>query len=137
MTSRGLVLVDTSVWVDLFRDKDGSRRKVLRSALRRREVVLARFHAIELLQGARDEDEWQLLEDYLGNQHYLEMSTDSWVSAARIYFDLRRLGRTVRSTIDCCIAALAIESGAELLHRDRDFSTIAEVRELRHRWLSW
>ena len=54
----------------------------------------------------------------------------TWRDAARIHFDLRRRGRTVRSAIDCCIAQLAIENNLRLLHRDRDFETIAEIRPL-------
>jgi predicted nucleic acid-binding protein len=54
-----------------------------------------------------------------------------WTDAARIYFDLRRTGRTVRSPIDCCIAQIAIDHAALLLHRDRDFTTTAQMRPLR------
>ena len=131
------VLVDSSVWIDLFRDQTGEKRKQLRRKLRGREVVLSRFNQLELLQGAKDEQEWELLADYLSNQEYLEMSYDSWLESARVWFDLRRRGLTVRSTIDCCIAMLAIENDVELLHRDRDFKTIATVRSFRERWMEW
>jgi predicted nucleic acid-binding protein len=58
-------------------------------------------------------------------------------SAARTYYDLRRLGRTVRSAIDCCIAQAAIDHQALLLHRDRDFDTIAQIRPLRQVRMEW
>ena len=61
----------------------------------------------------------------------LEAQPDSWRNAARIFFELRRHGRTVRSPIDCCIAQLALEHDALLVHRDRDFEIIADVRALR------
>jgi hypothetical protein len=101
------------------------------------DVVLSRFNQLELLQGCRDEREWGLLDSYLAAQDYLELDEDSWPEAARIYFDLRRKGRTVRSPIDCCIAQVALDGGALLIHRDRDFETIAEVRPLRQTWLDW
>jgi len=44
-----------------------------------------------------------------------------------ILYDLRRVGKTVRSAVDCCMAQIAIESDVLLLHRDRDFE-IAAVR---------
>ena len=50
--------------------------------------------------------------------------------AARICFDLQMRGETVRSNIDCCIAQIAIENQALLLHRDRDFEKIVLVRPL-------
>ena len=131
------VLVDTSVWIDLFRDRTGRRKATLRRALRGREVVLSRFHQLELLQGAKDEEEWELLEDYLASQCYLEMSPGAWNEAARVFFDLRRRGLTVRSPIDCCIAVLAIDNDLPLLHRDRDFETIVSIRHLKQRWVEW
>ena len=88
------------------------------------------FNQLELLQGAADEREWAMLADFLDGQDYIEASGDTWRNAARIYFDLRRRGRTIRSPIDCCIAQLAIENDLRLLHEDRDFETIAEIRPL-------
>ncbi len=130
-----MVLVDTSVWVDVFRDAAGNERSALQDALGEDDVVLTRFNQLELLQGAREEREWTLLVSYLDHQEYLEARADTWRNAARIYFELRRRGRTVRSPIDCCIAQLALDHGALLIHRDRDFETIADVRALRQQWL--
>ncbi|HEY3171430.1 MAG TPA: PIN domain-containing protein [Thermoanaerobaculia bacterium] len=132
-----MVLVDTSVWVDIFRDSTGRRRAALSTALEGEEVVLSRFHELEMLQGCRDESEWTLLKRYLDAQDYLELSGESWGEAARIFFDLRRIGRTVRSPIDCCIAQIALDHAILLLHRDRDFETIATVRPLRQARLTW
>ena len=85
---------------------------------------------MELLQGCRDDREWTLLETYLQDQDYIEATADTWVAAARIYYDLQRQGLTVRSSIDCCIAQLAIEHQLILVHNDRDFETIQRVRSL-------
>lgn len=108
---------------------------MLEGALGGGDVVLTRFTQLELLQGSRDEREWRLLAEHLEGQEYVEMTPRTWPDAARIYFDLRRDGTTIRSPIDCCIAQLAIEYDGELLHRDRDFEVIATVRRLRHRRL--
>jgi len=132
-----VVLVDTSVWVEVFRDKSGAKRTILVKALDGEEVVLSRFHQLEMLQGCRDEREWGLLKTYLDSQEYLDLRSDSWQDAARVYFDLRRVGRTVRSPIDCCIAQIAMDHDVMLLHRDRDFDVIAEIRPLRQEWLEW
>jgi predicted nucleic acid-binding protein len=86
-----------------------------------------------MLQGARDEREWTLLREYLDGQTYLELRPDAWTDAARIFFDLRRIGKTVRSPIDCCIAQIAIDHDVLLLHRDQDFETIAKLTRLRQR----
>ena len=130
-----MILIDTSVWIQIFKDKKGIEAKRIQQWLDEREVVLTRFNQLELLQGCRDNKEWLLLSSYLENQTYIEVINDTWQSAARIYFDLRRQGLTVRSPIDCCIAQIAIENDLLLLHNDKDFNIIHQVRPLiHHRW---
>jgi len=127
-----MVLIDTSLWIRVFRDKSGQESTRLQNWLSGRNVVLTRFNQLELLQGCKDEQEWSLLHEYLAGQTYLETSEQTWPAAARIYYELRRQGLTVRSPIDCCIAQLAIENRCWLVHDDRDFDTIARVRPLQH-----
>ncbi|WP_407888528.1 PIN domain-containing protein [Scytonema sp. NUACC26] len=97
-----------------------------------RQVFLTRFTQLELLQGSLNEQEWTILSTYLATQDYIELTPHSWQSAARIYYDLRRQGLTVRSPIDCCIAQAALENNFLLIHNDRDFEIIAQVRALQH-----
>lgn len=96
------------------------------------KFALTRFTQLELLQGSLNEKEWTLLSTYLSTQEYIELTANSWQEAARIYYDLRRKGLTVRSPIDCCIAQAALENNLLLIHNDRDFETIAQVRPLKH-----
>jgi len=49
------------------------------------------------------------------------------VEAARIYGACRAAGVTIRSSVDCLIARIAIEHDLALLHDDRDFEDIARV----------
>ncbi|MFY9643043.1 MAG: PIN domain nuclease [Rhodomicrobium sp.] len=126
------MLIDTSVLVALFKDRTGVVTDALRELLEGRDYYLTRFTQVELLQGARDEKEWLKLSDYLADQDYLEMEEESWTNAARLYFDLRRRGLTVRSVIDCCIAEIALRHEMPLVHNDRDFATIAKLRALNH-----
>jgi predicted nucleic acid-binding protein len=125
-----MILVDTSVWIEIFRDKAGNVVKVFKERVGSENCVLSRFNQLELLQGAKDEKEWELLADYLSTQYYLETDDNTWQEAARIYFELRRKGVTINSPIDCCIAQIAMEHGAILLHRDKDFGKISRIRPL-------
>jgi predicted nucleic acid-binding protein len=125
-----MILVDTSVWIEIFRDKTGNIVKIFQKAIGAENYAISRFQQLELLQGAADEKEWGLLENYLSTQYYLEASQDTWPEAARIYFELRRKGVTINSPVDCCIAQIAIENGAFLLHRDKDFERISRIRPL-------
>lgn len=126
-----MILVDTSIWVALFRDRTGKEKSRLETWTNEDDIALTRFNQLELLQGCRDEREWNVLAGYLDAQEYIETTVATWPDAARIYFDLRRQGKTVRSPVDCCIAQLAIESDALLIHRDVDFETIATIRPLK------
>lgn len=132
-----MIMIDSSVWVDLLRDDTGEKSNRLRAVVDNRDVVLGRLTELELLQGARNETEWDLLSRYLAAQDYLEPTPGTWKGAARIFFELRRQGVTVRSSIDCCLAQLAIEHEVLLVHRDRDFEKIATIRPLQQVWLSW
>jgi len=127
-----MLLIDTSVWISVFRDRTGQVRQKLETLIDDREVLLTRFTQLELLQGSLNEKEWTLLFTYLETQNYVEPAGDSWQAAARIYYDLRRQGLTVRSPIDCCIAQAALKHDLLLIHNDRDFETIAQVRSLQH-----
>lgn len=125
-----MFLIDTSVWIGVFRDRTGAVRQSLEAIINDQPIFLSRFTQMELLQGCRDDREWTLLETYLQDQDYIEATSNTWVAAARIYYDLQRQGLTVRSSIDCCIAQLAIEHQLILIHNDRDFETIQRVTML-------
>lgn len=71
------------------------------------------------------------MNSYLITQDYIDPSLELWTAAARIYYDLRRKGITVRNTIDCCIAASSIEHDLLLFHIDRDFEAIASGTSLK------
>lgn len=125
-----MILVDTSVWIDVLRDQEGTLVASFRRRISSDICVFSRFTQLELLQGAKNEREWNTLDEYLSTQYYIEASETTWREAARIYFELRRKGITVNSPVDCCIAQIAIESGARLLHRDEDFEKISQIRPL-------
>lgn len=120
-----MLLIDTSVWIKLFRNPDDDFKQTLIEAINGKDYYLSRFTQTELLQGSRNEREWTELNSYLSTQDYIDPGIQSWSHAARIYYELRRQGTTVRNTIDCLIAASAIEHDLLLLHDDRDFEAIA------------
>jgi len=128
-----MMLIDTTVLVDVLRDASGANAERLLTILGSEEVAFTRFTELEVLVGARDQAEWDSIQGYFASKAMLDSTAESWSGSARIYFDLRRTGRTIRKIIDCCIAQIAIERDLTLLHNDRDFETIATVRPLKHR----
>lgn len=129
-----MILIDTSIWIRVFRDKEGTDSQRIQQWVDDREVVLSRFNQLELLQGCRNEKEWSLLSSYLDGQTFAEAKESTWQAAARIYFDLRRHGMTLHSPIDCCIAQIALENRLLLLHRDKDFAAISQIRPLQNKY---
>ncbi len=49
---------------------------------------------------------------------------ETYFKAAEIYRDCRKKGKTTRKTVDCVIAAICMENGLTLFHKDRDFDLI-------------
>lgn len=125
-----MILVDTSVWIDVLKDRTGNIVRKFHARIGTEIIVFSRFVQLELLQGAKDETEWKRLDEYLTTQYYIEATENTWRQAAAIYFELRKSGITIRSPIDCCIACIDMEAPATLLHRDRDYAKIAEIRRL-------
>jgi hypothetical protein len=126
--------VDTSVLVNLFRGSGTPAVDRLRSIIRSETpFAIPDLCCMEVLQGARNPREWRILLEYLETQEILSARHPLalHIEAARIFFDCRRAGLTVRSSVDCLIAAMALEHDGLLLHDDRDFEAIAQVRPLR------
>ena len=54
-------------------------------------------------------------------------------TAIDLYRTARRAGFTVRSGVDCLIAACALRNGLTVAHHDRDFAALARVSPLQAR----
>ena len=126
-----MILIDSSVWIEVWEDRSGAHARTLEGVLQGVPPVFTRFTELEVLQGSRDEREWALLREFFASQELLGLGDEGWAGAARIYYDLRRRGVTVRSTIDCCIAQVALDRDLLVVHRDQDFESIASIRPLR------
>lgn len=125
-----MILVDTSAWIGYLRGDERPAVARLQTLLDRGvPVVVTSVVAQELLQGVATAEAFERLERYLASQVRVEPS-DPWlaaVEAARIYGACRAAGVTVRSTLDCLIARIAIEHDMLLLHDDRGFDEMARV----------
>ena len=125
-----MILVDTSAWIGYLRGDERPAVARLQALLDRGvPVAVTSVVAQELLQGVATAEAFERLERYLASQRRVELS-DPWlgaVEAARIYGACRAAGVTIRSSVDCLIARIAIEHDLALLHDDRDFEDIARV----------
>ena len=124
-----MVLVDTSVWIEVFRK--GSRFQ-LESVAPTDEIVTCLPVVQEVLQGFREERTFALARDAMLSFPVVEspLRAEVIVEAAQLYRAARRSGLTIRSGVDCLIAACAVRHHLTVLHRDRDFDLIARVSSL-------
>ena len=125
-----MILVDTSVWIDFVRGRATDAVARLRELLDRGiGACLTSMIYQEILQGANSERAFRDFCVFFSGQRFLHPvdPVTSHENAARLYFECRRKGLSIRSSNDCLIAQIAIEQGVALLHDDRDFESIARV----------
>jgi predicted nucleic acid-binding protein len=125
-----MYLVDTSVWIDYFRGATNKATDYFSDILERKIFFgVAGVIYQEILQGAGSITDFNKLAAYLGTQHFFHPKDEilTYESAAQLYFVCHRKGLTVRSSIDCLIAQIAIERQLILLHSDRDYEYIKQV----------
>ena len=124
-----MILVDTSVLIDYFKGVDNTPTKRFHRVLES-NIPFGISHRIymEVLQGSQTEKDFRLLRRYLDTQNYYDLKNgrESYSEAARMYLELRKKGVTVKSSVDCLLAQVALENELFLLHNDADFDLIAE-----------
>ena len=125
-----MILVDTSVWVAVFRKKSPFR---MEDALEFDEIVTCLPVIQEVLQGFREERAYRLARDSMIALPIVEspMEESLFIEAADLYRAARRQGLTIRSSVDCLIAACALRHDLPVLHKDRDYQLLSKVSHLK------
>ncbi|MBM3498679.1 MAG: PIN domain nuclease [Armatimonadetes bacterium] len=127
-----MVIADSSVWVDAFRDRNTPQAQALWDILAEERVGVCDLVLCEVLQGARSESEFRHIRQTLLALDVFEVAdVPTAISAAQNYRLLRTKGVTIRRTVDCLIATFCIREGHTLLHSDRDFDPFEEHLGLR------
>jgi len=120
-----MILIDTTVWIDFFAGKDLPHVVALERLINNREdICICGIILTEVLQGIRKRREYQKTKELFNTMIYLPMPYSVFLRAAEIYRTLRRKGITIRNSVDCMIASVAMENDIMLLHNDRDFIPI-------------
>jgi predicted nucleic acid-binding protein len=127
-----VIVVDSSVWITAFSKRPPFRIEEL---VGRDEVVTCLPIVQEVLQGIDDDYIFEEMRDILYDLRAIDdpMTGELFHEAILLFREARKKGVTVRSSVDCLIAASAIRHGATGLHRDRDFDNLARVTSLKSR----
>ncbi len=122
-----MILVDTTVWIDLFSGRETPHVTKLETLIADQEdLCTCGIIMTEVLQGIRSDQEYHKTLSILSDLLYLPMDQSAFIQASNIYRNLRKKGITIRKTIDCMIAAVCLDHESQLLHNDRDFDFIAK-----------
>jgi len=130
-----VILVDTSIWIELFRK--GSTFD-LEAIVDLDEVVTCLTIIQEVLQGFDDQGAYTVVREAMLSFPIVEspLGVEVFDEAVDLYRSARRAGLTIRSSVDCLIAACALRNSLTVLHLDRDFDSLARIHPLQVRTIS-
>lgn len=128
-----MIIVDTSVLIDFFRSVQTKATEYLEQLDRQgTPFFIPMICCQEILQGSKNEREWKLLIENLTTQRLLS-SSNPWHThsgGAKLFYECKKKGIAIRSTVDCWIAQLVLECNGSLLHNDVDFEQLKRVCDL-------
>lgn len=129
----GMILVDTSVWIDFLRGANTAHRHMLHRLIEDDEdISITGIILTEILQGIKQDKDFRTVREYLLEFPLHEpRGVETYLEAAGIYRECRKKGKTVRKTVDCIIAAVCMENDLVLFHKDADFDRIRACTGLR------
>ena len=128
-----MIVVDSSAWIEYLRGTGSRADTTLQTELSRGGALgVVDVVRLELLAGATTDAQLIVVTRLLARAAALPSSSPAdHEHAALLYRSARRSGQTVRSLIDCLVAAAALRVDAPVLARDRDYEVLASVSTLR------
>lgn len=128
-----MIVVDSSAWIDLIRDRRTAVAHTLdRLIVERADLAVTEAVVMEVLAGATTPGAFVQTRSLLLGLPVLRLEgLADFEEAARIYRACRAGGDALHSHVDCLVAVPTIRHGASLLHNDRDFEKMARHTALR------
>ncbi len=125
-----MYLVDTSVWIEVFKKRSPLN---IESVVPFEEIVTCLPVVREVLQGFDDESAFRIARDAMLALPTVEspLRMEVFEDAVSLFRNARRMGLTVRSGVDCVIAACAKRNDLIVLHCDRDFDALSKAAPLK------
>ncbi len=127
-----MIFLDSTVLIDYFNGRNNWQVEVLDSILGRELVVIGDYVLTEVLQGIRNDKEYQKARTILLSFPCFDIGgKEIALQSVKNYRFLRKKGITVRKTIDTIIATFCIENKLTLLHNDKDFDPFSKYLKLK------
>ena len=123
------ILIDTSVWLEYFKNKSSEISEKVEKIPTEREVCIPKIVLAELIQGAKSEREISVIEDFLDAFTIIDQKEDTWINAGRLSYNLKKKGKTVHLA-DCYFAVMAQEYKCLIFTLDEYFKEIQKVTNI-------
>ena len=123
-----MLLVDSSVWIDIHHAVTTDATKFLAANEERDEIATTGIIVQEVLQGVRSEAFFAGVLDLFWRMLVVqprELATHEL--AAQLYRRATDSGLLVRKSSSCLVAALGLEHDAIVVHNDEDFVSIQKI----------
>lgn len=118
-----MVLVDTSIWISLYRKHDSEMGQMIWALTARNEVAVCGQIWVEFLGGFRNRVTRASYAEKLGAFPFIESGRQTYELAADLLANHPRLGAG-----DAIIAATAIKADVPLWTTDNDFGDLQSLR---------
>lgn len=127
-----MILADTSIWIDYFNGIDSQETDLLDSALNDGTIAMGDLVFLEILQGFRDDKEFNRAKKTLATLDQYELFGAHMVDkCACNYRFLRKKGITIRKTVDLIIVTFCLENKMQLLFSGKDYIPFVEFLKLK------
>jgi tRNA(fMet)-specific endonuclease VapC len=123
------ILIDTSIWIDYFKNKGSHIADIVDEILTADEVHVPRIVIAELIQGAKSEKEIAILEKFVDAFNIVDQREDTWIKAGRLSFMMKKKGKSINLS-DCYIAVIAREHNCSIFTLDKHFDEIRRYTDI-------
>ena len=123
------ILIDTSVWIDFFRDQSLTFSQKVDDLLAKNEIYVPKIVVAELIQGSKSDREVAVVKEFLNAFHIIDQNEDTWMRAGELSYLLKRKGKRV-NLADCYIAMIAEEHGCQIFTLDEHFKDIRTAADI-------
>ncbi len=116
-----MVIVDTSIWISLYRKENKPISEFLWSLVSKNEAAVCGQIWVEFLGGFKDDRKRESYQNYFENFMFLNTQYKAYVLAAQFLAHYPKLGSG-----DAIIAATAITEKTPLFSLDKDFKILIQ-----------
>lgn len=121
-----MVLIDSSVWIELFRKKGDLFTSIaVENVIEEMQACVCGIVKLEVLGGARD-NEKTTISNLFSLVPYIPQPETTWDETVRFQWQARKKGLNIPWS-DAVIASLAKKHGHRIYARDKHFNALADL----------